>query len=361
MAQKFANNARALLVAGISDTDTSIVIQAAKADLFPVANVGTGTLPSTNSWFKVTLQNSAGAVEIVAVRTRTAGSGVLTNVIRGYDDTTPLNFVAGTVVGLRITAEDVQTALDLPNQNNTFTGNNTFSNNVTLNGGATGNVTGNLTGNVTGNVTGNAGTVTNGVYTTGNQTIAGTKTFSSTIAGSISGNAATASAASVADFGTAVGTTAVLRVNATGQAAAYLYSQPSSWGLYSDAGGSMLDYNRSTGAKNFYGNASTVTTVTTTQVLNAIASAQAGDVGSYAFLSYVVNTPVAVGTLIAGSSLRYRGATSTSATSGNYFDAYGSSAPVGTWRLMGYIEGYYEYYGLNGNHVNVSSLWLRVS
>jgi hypothetical protein len=127
MAQQFANNARALLVAGISDTDTSIVIEAAKADLFPVANVGTGSLPSASSWFKVTLQNSAGAVEIVAVRTRTAGSGVLSNVIRGYDDTTPLNFVAGTVVGLRITAEDVQGALDLPNANNTFTGNNTFS------------------------------------------------------------------------------------------------------------------------------------------------------------------------------------------------------------------------------------------
>ena len=36
-----------------------------------------------------------------------------------------------------------------------------------------------LTGNVTGNVSGNAGTVTNGVYTTGDQTIGGTKTFSS--------------------------------------------------------------------------------------------------------------------------------------------------------------------------------------
>lgn len=41
-------------------------------------------------------------------------------------------------------------------------------------------------------VTGNAGTVTNGVYTTGNQTIGGTKTFSSTISGSVSGNAGTA-------------------------------------------------------------------------------------------------------------------------------------------------------------------------
>jgi hypothetical protein len=36
-----------------------------------------------------------------------------------------------------------------------------------------------LTGNVTGNVSGNAGTVTNGVYTTGDQTIGGNKTFSS--------------------------------------------------------------------------------------------------------------------------------------------------------------------------------------
>ena len=38
---------------------------------------------------------------------------------------------------------------------------------------------------------GNAGTVTNGVYTSGDQTIGGTKTFSSTIIGSINGNANT--------------------------------------------------------------------------------------------------------------------------------------------------------------------------
>ena len=40
-------------------------------------------------------------------------------------------------------------------------------------------------------IDGNAGTVTNGVYITGDQTIAGTKTFSTTISGSINGNAAT--------------------------------------------------------------------------------------------------------------------------------------------------------------------------
>ncbi len=44
---------------------------------------------------------------------------------------------------------------------------------------------------VNGNLNGNAGTVTNGVYTIGNQTIGGTKTFSSTIIGNISGNAST--------------------------------------------------------------------------------------------------------------------------------------------------------------------------
>lgn len=53
-----------------------------------------------------------------------------------------------------------------------------------------GTVVGNVTGNVTGDVTGNAGTVTNGVYTAGNQTIAGTKTFSSPITGSVTGSAA---------------------------------------------------------------------------------------------------------------------------------------------------------------------------
>lgn len=127
MAQQFKNNARALLVSSINSSVTSIVIESAKADLFPVADVGTGSLPSASDWFKVTLQDSSGAVEIVAVRTRTAGSGVLSNVIRGYDGTTALAFVAGTVVGLRVTAVDVQAALALPGQNNVFTGTNDFT------------------------------------------------------------------------------------------------------------------------------------------------------------------------------------------------------------------------------------------
>lgn len=63
-------------------------------------------------------------------------------------------------------------------------------------GGTDGNVTISAQANVRastfyGALSGNASTVTNGVYTTGDQTIGGTKTFSSTISGSINGNAAT--------------------------------------------------------------------------------------------------------------------------------------------------------------------------
>jgi hypothetical protein len=75
---------------------------------------------------------------------------------------------------------------------------------------AAGTITASLTGNVTGNLTGNADTVTNGVYTTGNQTIGGTKTFSNTISGSIDGNAATATTATSA-------TTATTATTATNQ------------------------------------------------------------------------------------------------------------------------------------------------
>ena len=51
---------------------------------------------------------------------------------------------------------------------------------------------------------GNAGTVTNGVYTVGDQTIGGNKTFSNPIVGSITGNAATATNATNADVARSV-------------------------------------------------------------------------------------------------------------------------------------------------------------
>ena len=152
MPQLFTNNARALLVSGITDSATSLTVEASKADLFPPANTGTGSVPAATNWFKVTLQDGAGNVEIVYVRTRTAGSGVFSNVIRGQEGTTARAFSAGTVVGLRITALDIETSIGLGvnavqlTGNQAIAGTKTFNNQIVASGGVQGNVNGNVTG-----------------------------------------------------------------------------------------------------------------------------------------------------------------------------------------------------------------------
>jgi hypothetical protein len=59
---------------------------------------------------------------------------------------------------------------------------------VTFNSVNASTFTGDLTGNVTGNVSGSAGSITNGVYTVGDQTINGVKTFTSSIISNLTGN-----------------------------------------------------------------------------------------------------------------------------------------------------------------------------
>lgn len=127
MAQQFTNNARSVLVSGIDATNTSIVVEADKADLFPTANTGTNAVPAATNWFKATLQDTAGNVEIVYVRSRVAGSAVMSNVIRGQEGTTARAFTAGTVIGLRITALDIEYALGLLTSDNTWVGDNAFA------------------------------------------------------------------------------------------------------------------------------------------------------------------------------------------------------------------------------------------
>jgi hypothetical protein len=170
MPQLFTNNARALLVSGITDVATSLTVEASKADLFPTANTGTNPIPSENNWFKATLQDAVGNVEIIYVRTRTAGSGVFSNVIRGQEGTTARAFSAGTVCGLRVTAADLEGSIAAALNSMQVTGNQTVEGTKTFNGAIVAN----------GGVQGNASTVTNGVYTTGTQTIGGNKTFSDT-------------------------------------------------------------------------------------------------------------------------------------------------------------------------------------
>jgi hypothetical protein len=132
MPQQFSNNARSVLQSTITDTATSLTIASGAADLFPTANVGTGSIPSTNNWFKATLQDVSGNVEIVYVRTRNAGSAVFSNILRAQEGTTARTFVAGSVVGLRVTAADIQASVNLPGADTTYAGANTFLQALTL-------------------------------------------------------------------------------------------------------------------------------------------------------------------------------------------------------------------------------------
>lgn len=109
MTQRFSNNARSRLVGALSNSATSFTIEADTADLFPVANTVNWLTPL--NWFKATIQNSLGQVEIVRVGVRTLGSGVLSNVQRAQDGTSAIAFDAGSIVGIRITAQDIEDAL----------------------------------------------------------------------------------------------------------------------------------------------------------------------------------------------------------------------------------------------------------
>lgn len=114
MAQKLKNNARSLLVSSILAGDTSLVVESGKADLFPVADTGTDPVGTFGKdWFKAVLQDTAGNIEIIYVRTRTGGNATLSNILRGQEGTTARDYAAGSVVGLRITSKDVEDAISL--------------------------------------------------------------------------------------------------------------------------------------------------------------------------------------------------------------------------------------------------------
>ncbi len=104
MGQKFSNNATALLISSISSSSTSFIVEADKADLFPVCT-------ASGDYFKATLENQSGNIEIIKVNTRIAGSNIFQSVVRAQDGTTALAFSVGSAVELRVVASDVETAL----------------------------------------------------------------------------------------------------------------------------------------------------------------------------------------------------------------------------------------------------------
>lgn len=114
MTQLIKNAARAALAAGIAAADTSLTVDITKADLFPAANTGTDPVNTVGKdWFKIVVEDASHNYEIMYVRTRTLGSAVMSNLLRGQEGTTAISFSAGSVVGNRITANDYENALDL--------------------------------------------------------------------------------------------------------------------------------------------------------------------------------------------------------------------------------------------------------
>ncbi|MDO9252631.1 MAG: hypothetical protein Q7U48_13910 [Hydrogenophaga sp.] len=122
MAQQFVNNARSVLVTAVSDSANTMAVSPVDADMFPVANVGAMALPSNNDWFKATLTNLVNVLsppaevftEIVAVRTRSAGNNIFSDVIRGYETDgsgTARAWPVGTVIRIALTAADIRDSI----------------------------------------------------------------------------------------------------------------------------------------------------------------------------------------------------------------------------------------------------------
>lgn len=152
----FKNNVTASLAASISSSTTTIVVSSGQGARFPAVPAG--------SYFYATLYDASNNIEIIKV---TARSTDTLTVVRGQDSTSARTYAAGDSIAMRVVAAAMTdlvaytptgnlSATDLSGAvteldsekaglalNNTFTGNNTFSNNVTLTGGATGNLTGN--------------------------------------------------------------------------------------------------------------------------------------------------------------------------------------------------------------------------
>jgi hypothetical protein len=230
----------------------------------------------------------------------------------------PLKIVKGTEINTEFNNIAVAVATKADTASPTFTGN------------VTGTFVGNITGNVTGNVTGNASTVTNGVYTTGNQTIGGEKTFSSTVY--LADGGVMFNSDGARDTGISWASDGVMNV----------ISNAVTVGQFNGSGftGNAATATNATTAGTCTGNAATVTTVTTAQVLNATAGASLGAVGTYALLSRPAfsSTVVNPGDTIAGSNLRYAGGRS----EGTTLSSISATAPSGTWRAMGFANNVFD-------------------
>lgn len=170
---KFSNAATATLASSITSSSTTLSVAAGLGALFPSMAAG--------EFFAGVLVDSSNNVEIVRVTART---GDVMTVTRAQEGTTARAYSAGSRFEVRLTSAGLSNFLQLDGAQ-TVTGQKTFTQTII----------GNLQGNVTGNAStatlattattasnalacsGNSATVTNGVYTVGDQSIGGVKTF----------------------------------------------------------------------------------------------------------------------------------------------------------------------------------------
>lgn len=110
MPQLFANNAAAMLASTISPTATQLTIDPARSGVFRLAN--TTDWVSPGDWFKVTLEDADGNMEIIYVGVHTSGSPTFDNLLRGQEGTTARSWTAGeAIVEIRLTRADVEAVI----------------------------------------------------------------------------------------------------------------------------------------------------------------------------------------------------------------------------------------------------------
>jgi hypothetical protein len=196
----FAINSPNITLSSLGETNTAAshyyIETASSGDILPkslanvrteivtTASVNAAAATTTGTVTSGTWSANFGAVSGANLTNLTAGnlSGTISSTVLGNSSL----FVGTTSIPLN-RASSIQSLTGVSIDGNA----GTVTNGVYTTGDQTIGGTKTFSSTITGSISGNAGTVTNGVYTTGDQTIGGTKTFSSTITGSISGNAGT--------------------------------------------------------------------------------------------------------------------------------------------------------------------------
>lgn len=148
--QLFTNNAKTTLAGSILSTDTVLTVPTGKGGLFPN--------PSSGDWFKFTMKDAAGNIEICSCTARSGDT--LTTIVRAQEGTTALAFAAGDIVELRLTKGTME-GLSQTGADETISGNKINSGTQTNNGAVV-----------------NAGTVTNNGTITSNGAVTNNSTVS---------------------------------------------------------------------------------------------------------------------------------------------------------------------------------------